>query len=180
MQRGELDDRIAQSLERVQQSAGMREQCFDVDLVEHDRDLQALAFGGRDAARNQFVGERWLGGNHDHDLRGIGGDQLFAPFVAPVEQALAFEQPDYDPLIGTALLDQHPVAARIRTALAARKTRQTTSVGKGDLVMPSECGDDRALDRCLQNAQAWAATAAGWSAATCRCAIRAAAGGWES
>ena len=81
--------RVAERLVGGEGGRGVRHALGEVALVEHDQRFHVLAFGSDDAARDQLVGKRWLGGDDDDDLRDVGGDQLLLEFVGAVEQGIA-------------------------------------------------------------------------------------------
>jgi hypothetical protein len=130
-------------------------------------------FGGDDAARHQLVAETWLGGDDDDRLGGIGGEQLLAPGVAAVEQGAARRDGDDDAVVGRGQLDADAVAAGDMAFLAARVAERESATVDFDFVLPAEGGDDGAFGKSRSPRH-------GGPYAACSCAMRAAAGGWES
>ncbi len=90
----EFDDAAAQRGEGCQQLSCGGQGGGKVALVEHDGGGEAFVFGGDQRARKQHVGEGWIGGDHQQQLRGVGGDQLLPVEVAAVEQAAALAVAD--------------------------------------------------------------------------------------
>jgi hypothetical protein len=98
-------------------------------------------FGGDQGAGEQHVGEGRIGGDHQQQLRGVGGDQLLPVGIAAVEQAAARAMAG-DLAVGGQL---DFVADGEGTFLAFRIAGGDAAVGQFDLVVPAEGGDDGAV-----------------------------------
>ena len=159
-------DRVTQSGKRRQHSFGARQEAGEVTFVEHDQRLQVLAFRGDEAAGDQFVRERRLGGDDDDDLCDIGGDQLLPECIRAIQQGTTRLDAVDHALIIAAALDGDVITTGDFAFLAAREAGDDFTVGQFHPVLPPVGGDDCAL---LAHDDEVASRE-----------IRSAAGGWES
>ena len=180
LQRRHLDDLVAELAEGLELATRGLEARGEVGLVEHDQGHDALTLGCGDAARHQQVGEARLGGDHDHQVAEVGGDQLLAEGIRAPQQVAARVQGLDDALAVAAGHQLDLVAAGVAALLSARIALQPADRGV-DLVVATEGSDDQTVDSAFGDGAGVAALAhAAHRCSACRRAMRSAAGGCES
>ena len=97
---------------------------------------------GEQAACQQFIIERRLGGNDDDELGDVGGDEFLFVGIGAVEQGGARCDAVDDALIGAGALNFDHIAAGDLALLAARHAFQNLATGQLGQIVPPEGGDD--------------------------------------
>ena len=114
---------------------------------------KALIFRGRDAAIQQLLVEAGDNGQHDDDLRDVGGNQFLAELVGAIQQCGTGIDGFDDTLARRGARDFDAIAASQRAAFAARKTGEDFGTGKFDQILPAEGADDEAVMQAWLRAQ---------------------------
>ena len=139
------NDAIAQAGVKRQAIHGRRAFSRQVELVQHDDQREPLILRRSNAAIQQLFVKTRHDGQHDDDLRNVGGNQFLAELVGAVEQCGAWIDGFDHTLPFRRARDFDSIPARQRAALAARKTREHFRAGEFDQVLAAERTDDDAV-----------------------------------
>ena len=158
LERRQLDHPVAGPDVWIQARQGCRSGFSQIAFVEQDERAHVLALGRHQAAVDQLLAEAGLDGDHDRELRDVGGDQLLPVRGGARKEAGArVHRFDHALLIG-GLGECHAIAAGDRAFLAARKAGVLVAVRGLDQVMPAVGCDHLAREHQIaQSASIFAA-----------------------